>query len=78
MPRDRLAFAVFIGCQVELGSPGEQRLEPLDVLFLVCVDDVEGLEVVVDVDAKTGPRRLFLLRRHIARPPRQVADVADR
>ena len=52
MPGDRLPFAILVGCEVQLASVREQRLEPLDVLFLVAVDDVEGLEIVVDIDTE--------------------------
>jgi hypothetical protein len=48
------------------------------VLFLVSIDDVEGLEVVVDIDPEARPALLLVLGRHVASPPWQVPNVADR
>ena len=77
VPGDRLALAVLIRGEVELVGVLEQRLELADLLLLVGVDDVVGLEVVVDVDAELAEGALLDVGRHLARR-RDVADVADR
>ena len=77
VPGDGLALAVLVCRQVELVGVLEQRLELGDLLLLVGRDDVEGLEVVVDVDAEAGPRLRAELLRDLGRLVRHVADVAD-
>ena len=77
VPGDGLALAVLVCRQVELVGVLEQRLELGDLLLLVGRDDVEGLEVVVDVDAEAGPRLRAELLRDLRRLVRHVADVAD-
>jgi hypothetical protein len=75
MPRDRLAFAVFVGRQQELVGLGELLLQVGDDPLLVRVDDVERLEPVLDVDAELSVPRSLLLR-DVGGTVRQVADVA--
>jgi len=76
VPRDGLALAVLIRGQVELVGVLEGPLEFGDLLALVGIDDVVGLEVVLDVDAELPERPLLHVRRHLARGG-DVADVAD-
>ncbi len=77
VPGDGLALAVLVGREVELGGVLELALELADLLLLVRVDDVVGLEVVLDVDPELPERALLHLRRHLRRG-RDVADVAYR
>ena len=77
VPGDGLALAVLIRGEVELVGVLEQRLELADLLLLVRVDDVVGVEVVLDVDPELAERALLHLGRHLA-GRRDVADVADR
>ena len=78
VPGDRLAFAVFVGREVELVGVLEQLLQLVDVALLVAGHDVVGLEAVVDVDAEAGPRLVLDLGRCVRGAVRQVADVTDR
>ena len=64
MPRDRFAFAIGVGREVDLAGRFRRRLELLDDVALAFDRQVFGRKIVVDVDAE---RRL-----------RQVADVPDR
>ena len=77
VPGDGLALAVLIGGQEELVGVLEQALELGDLLPLVAVHDVQGLEVVVHVNAQAGPRLTLVLGRDIGRAVRHVPDVAD-
>ncbi len=77
MPGDRLALAVFVRREQELVGDLEQLLQLGDLLPLVGVDDVEGLEVVVDVDAEARPALLLVLLRDVGRALGQIADVTD-
>src|SRR5262249_58382462 len=77
LPRDRLAFAVLVGGEVELAGVGERVLQLLDDVLLLLRDDVDRLELVLDVDAETTGVRALELLRYFARVARQVADVAD-
>ena len=77
VPRDGLALAVLISGEVELVGLLEQPLELGDLLLLVGVDDVVGLEAVVDVDAELAERALLHVGGQLRRG-REVADVADR
>src|SRR5581483_6783962 len=56
----------------------EQALEFGDLGALLAVDDVEGLEVVFDVDAEPCPRLALVRRRYLRGVPREVANVPDR
>ena len=77
VPGDGLALAVLICREQELVGVLEQALELGDLLPLVAVHDIEGLEVVVDVDAEPGPRLAAVLFRDLGRAVGHVADVAD-
>src|SRR5690606_14807080 len=52
-------------------------LELLDLGLLVGVDDVEGLEVVVDVHPQARPRLVLVAGRDLRGLGRQVPNVAD-
>ncbi len=78
MPGDRLALAILVRREQELGGALELPLQLLDLLLLVGIDDVQRLERVLDIDAESSPR--FLLRggRDVCGAVREVANVADR
>ena len=78
VPGDRLALAVFICGEVELGGVLDQALELGDLLFAVGADDVDRLEAVLGVDADACPRQALVLRRDVGGVAWQVTDVADR
>ena len=78
MPRDCLSLAVFVRREEKLGGVLQLALELVDLLLLVGVDDVEGLERVVDVDAEAGPRFLLHRSRNIGGAVGEVADMTDR
>ena len=77
VPRDGLALAVLVGGEVELVGVLEQALQLGHVRLLVAGHDVDGLEVVVDVDAEAGPGLALEAGRDVSSALRQVADVAD-
>jgi hypothetical protein len=77
VPRDGLALAILISCEVELGGVLHQPLQVADAVTLVGADHVEGLEVVVDLDAEDLPLLLVCLG-DVGRTGRKVADVAHR
>ena len=77
VPGDGLALAVLIRREQELVGVLEQALELGDLLTLVAVHDIKGLEVVVYVDAEPGPRLTTVLFRDLGRAVGHVADVAD-
>ena len=56
----------------------QQALEVCQLLLLVGVDDVQGFEIVVDVDTRLRPRLTLVGVRHVGGPLRQIAHVADR
>jgi hypothetical protein len=58
VPADRLAFAVGVGREVDLGGAFQRGLERLNIFALVVGNDVIGLEVAFRIDAETPP--LFL------------------
>ena len=64
VPRDRLALAVFVGREVQLGGVLERRSQVLHDLLAAVGQLVGGLEPVVDVDVEALAR--------------QVGDVPDR
>ncbi len=78
MPGDRLALAILVRREQELLRVGQPLAQLADLALLVGVDDVQRLEVVLDVDAETGPGLLLELVRDLLRAGRQVANVADR
>ena len=78
VPGDGLALAVLVSGQEQLAGVLQQGLELPDLVLLLRGDDVEGLEVVVDVDAEAGPRLALVGGRDVGGVAGQVADVADR
>ena len=66
VPRDRLALSVEVGREEDESAALGRLLDVVDLLAPVVVDDVLGLEVVLDVDAELA----------LARVLGQVADVA--
>ena len=52
MPADRLALAVLVGCEDELVGALQRRLQLGDDLLLRRVHDVDGVEVMVGIDAR--------------------------
>ena len=77
VPGDGLALAVLVCREQQFVRVLQQALELGDLLPLVAVHDVEGLEVVVHVDAEPGPRLAPVLGRDLCRAVGHVADVAD-
>ena len=78
VPRDRLAFTVLVCRQIHLARCANEATKLRDLFPLLARHDIEGLEVVVHVDAETGPRLGLEGRRHVRRRPREIAYVADR
>ena len=78
MPGDCLALAVGVSCEEELVGVLQQRLEFGDLALLFRAHDIERLEVVIDVDAETGPRLALVLGRNVRCAAREVANVTDR
>ncbi len=78
MPGNGFALTVLIGSEVEMVSVLQQALEVCHLLLLVGVYDVQGLEIVVDVDACLSPRLTLVGVRHVGGPLRQITHVADR
>ena len=76
VPRDGFALAVLIGGEEEFVGLGQQLLELPDLRLLVRVDDVDGLEVMLDVDAEPTDLAGVLVR-HLCGAVRQVTDVPD-
>ena len=60
VPGDRLALAVLVGGQVKLVGISKETLKGPNLVPFVAIDDVEGFEVVVDVDAQVGPALPFV------------------
>ncbi len=77
VPRDGLSLAILIRREVELVGLLEQALQIADPVLLVGTDDVEGLEVVLDVQPEDLPLALHGVG-HIGCPCREVPDVTDR
>jgi hypothetical protein len=77
VPRDRLAFAVFVRREQELVRFGQPLPQARDDVLLVGVDDVEGLEVFLCIHAEPCPRHLLHAGRDVSGALRQVADVSD-
>lgn len=78
MPGDCLALAVGVSCEEELVGVLQQRLEFGDLALLFRAHDIERLEVVIDVDAETGPGLALVLGRNVRCAAREVANVTDR
>ena len=77
VPRDRLAFAVLVGREVQLARIGDRGLELLDHVLFLLGHDVDRLELVLDVDPQTTGVGALVLLRHLAGVTGQVADVPD-
>ena len=78
VPGDGLALPILIGGEIDLVGVLEKRLQLRDLRFLLRRDDVQGLEVVVDVDPPPlGPRLVLVGGRHLLGLAGQVTDVAD-
>ena len=60
VPGDRLALAILVRREQELVGGLELAAEVADDALLPGIDDVEGLEVVLDVDSEPGPARLLV------------------
>ena len=76
VPADRLAFAVRVGGEQQLGRVLQRRLQVRDLLLLVVRDDVVRREVAVDVHAEPAPVLLLDLLGHLGGRLGQIADVA--
>jgi hypothetical protein len=77
VPRDRLALAVFVRCQVQLVGSLEELLQVGHDRLLRGRHDIERFEAVVDVDAQSCPRLALVGGRDLVCPAGQVADVPD-
>ena len=77
VPRDGLALAVLISCEVELVGALECALQLGDRLLLRVGDHVVGLEPVLDVDGELAQRPLLELGRQVLGLD-EVTDVTDR
>ena len=75
VPGDGLALAVLIGGEVDLARVLQRRLELADVLLRSVGHDVDGLEVVVDVDPEPPDLRVGHRLRGLLRAPGKIADV---
>jgi len=76
VPRDGLALAVLVGGEEQLVRALEGTLELGNLLLLVGVHHVVGLEVGVDVDGESAEAALLLRDRQV-RGGREVTDVPD-
>ena len=76
VPRNRLSFTVFICREVEAGRVLDHRPELFQVLLLLGRHDVEGFEVLFDVDAELRPFLTLEPGRYFAGRAWQVADVS--
>ncbi len=75
VPRDRLALPVLVSCEIELVDTGEELFEPLDPVFALFGDDIQGLEVVFHIDSETGPILALGLCRDLRGRARKVSNV---
>ena len=78
VPGDRFALTILIRCEINLVGIFHQTLQELDVVFLVAVLDIKGLEVVVDIDPCAGPLLTFVGGRYVRGVARKVPNMADR
>ena len=77
MPRNGLSFAILVSCEVQAVRLLEGLPQLGDLLLLPRRNDVDGLEVILDVDAKVGPLLALVLRGNLLGPMRQVTYVAN-
>ncbi len=78
VPGDGLALAILVRREVELVGGLQRLAQALHDVVLAGADDVQGLEVVVDVDAEVGPLLALERGRHVLGPVGEVTDVPDR
>ena len=78
VPGDRFALTILIRCEIDLVGIFHQALQELDVIFLVPVLDIEGFEVVVDIDPRASPLLALIGSRHVRSVARKVPDMTDR
>ena len=77
MPADRLAFAIRVGGQQQLGRVLEGDLQVGHLFLLVAGNDVIGREVLIDVDTETSPVLLLDLFGNFSSRLRQIANVSE-
>ena len=78
MPRDRFALAIFIRREEKFVRILEGRFQFFDRRLLRIVDDVVGLERVVNVDRQFRPRLLSIFRRNLRCLRGEVTNVPNR
>ena len=78
MPGDRLALAILVGRKIDLVDRLHQALQLLDLLAPIGRHHIQRLEVVVDIDAESGPWFGLICRRNVGCASRKVAHVPDR
>ena len=77
VPTDGFSFPVLVRGQVEPVGVLEQGLQFGHLLLLVRGDDVEGLELIVHVDAQAGQRGALDRLGYFTGRLGQIADVTD-
>jgi len=75
VPADRLAFAIRVGRQQQLGCVFDGSLEVRDLLSLVARDNVVRREVLLDIDTESPPVLLLDLFRHIRSRLGKIANM---
>ena len=75
VPADRLAFAIRVGRQQQLGRVLDGGLEVRHLLPLVARDDVVRREVLLDIDTESAPVLLLDLLRDVRGRLREIANV---
>ena len=75
VPADRLAFAVGVSRQQQLGGVLDGGLEVRHLLPLVARHDVVRREVLLDVDAEPAPLLRLDLLRHVGGRLGEIANV---
>ena len=75
MPRNGLSLTVFICREVQAGRVLDHVPELLEVLLFLCGHDVEGFELLFDVDAELCPFFALELGWHLAGRAGQVTDM---
>ena len=77
MPGDGLAFPVGVGGKDEFVGVLQQVLQFPNFGLTVGINDVEGSEVVVNIDAGAGPLFFLELGGNIGGAGREIADMTD-
>ena len=75
MPTDGLPFAIFIRRQVEFLGLAQEFAELRDLLLLSRRNNVDGLEIVFDIDTQISPFFLLQVRRNLLRPLGKIAHM---